>query len=151
MVYGLQPISLSYGDTDFQAYLNTVTLQGYFAGRVPEYGILEFGSIAANQSKRLDLGANNLTSPIILRSLYVFTSSTTGDEIKEFIIYQKDENGNLTRIAKQRFNNKEIPYQFPDGAILFPFNVIEVTPKYKTDNIIAYVQPVNVLFSVSAD
>ncbi len=151
MSFGLQPIALPYGNTDFQAYLNTANNQAYFADRIAEYGVLEFGALAANQTKKLDLGAKGLTSPIILRSLYVFSSSTTNDEIKEFVIYRKNANGNLSRFATQRFSNNEMPYQFPNGGILFPFNVIEVKPRYNTENILAYVQPVNILFSISAD
>jgi len=151
MSFGLQPIPLLYGDTNFQAYLNSATDRAYFADRVAEYGILEFGAINANQTKRLDLGAKGLTSPIILRSLYAFSSVTTNDEIREFIIYRKDANGNLTQFATQFFSNNEMPYQFPNGGILFPFNVIEVKPRYDTENILAYVQPVNILFSISAD
>lgn len=150
MTYGLNPVALRYGDADFRAYLNTVTNQAYFGSRIPEYGILEFGAVARNETKRLDLGAKGIISPIILRSLYVFSSVTTDDEIKKFEIYIKDANGNLTQFAEQRFKDDEMPYQFPNGGILFPFNVIDVTPGVDTDNIIVYVQPVNVLFSVKA-
>ncbi len=95
------------------------------------------------------LAANNVTSSILIRSVYAFSGSTSNDEIW-FYIYQKDEAGVSTRIAQQRYYNNEMPYSFPFGAVLTPNMVIEVKPKYNVDNLFIYFQPVNVIarFSV---
>lgn len=119
------------------------------SGRLLDYIILEFGAVRANQTKRLDLGAKGLDRPILLKSLYAFSSSTTSDEVREFTIYRKDDNGNLDEFANQRFSNNEMPYKFPD-AVLFPFNVIEIKPKNNTDNIIVYTVPVNIQAVIKA-
>lgn len=139
----LQPFALPYGSENISSFKDTETGLVYQSGRLADYLILEFGAVSANQTKRLDLGEKGLDRPILLKSLYAFSSSTTSDEVKEFVIYRKDENGNLNEFATQKFSNNEMPYRFPD-AILFPINVIEIKPRYNTDNIIIYAVPVNI-------
>ena len=146
----LEPFALPYGDENISSFKDTETGLVYQSGRLPDYIILEFGAVSANQTKRLDLGAKGLDRPILLKSLYAFSSSTTNDEVREFVIYRKDDNGNLNEFANQRFSNNQMPYHFPE-AILFPINVIEVRPKYNTDNIIVYAVPVNIMFSIKAN
>ncbi len=121
----------------------------YLADRVPNIGIINLGSILAAETKSFDLAGNNILSPIMVRSVYAFSGSTGQDEIV-FFIYRKNESGVSTRIALQRFHNYEMPFTFPYGAILAPDMGIEIKPKYNVDALFIYVQPVNVIFSVSA-
>ena len=145
----LQPFPLPYGNESISAFKDSETNLVYQSSRIANYVILEFGAISANQTKRLDLGEKGLDRPILLKSIYAFSSETTNDELREFVIYRKDENGNLNQFATQKFSNDEMPYRFPD-AILFPINVIEVKPRYDTDNIVAYAVPVNVQAFIKA-
>ncbi len=122
----------------------------YLANRIPNIGILAFGTIAGNQTKRLDLGAKGIFTPVILRSVYAFSGATTNDEI-HFNIFKKDSAGVLNKIATQRYDSNQMPYQFRYGATLTPDMVIEVKPRYNVDNLLVYVEPVNVMFSIDAN
>ena len=146
---GLTKVSETYGNNNYVAFEDSNTQQRYLAERIETYGLIQFGSMSQNQTKSIDLQAQGLTCLVSIKSVYVFSGSTTNDEIR-FRIYQKDGSGNLNQIASQRFTNNDMPYQFPEGAILSPDQVIEVQPRYNVDNIIIYVKPVDVLFSISA-
>ena len=146
---GLNKISETYGSNNYVAFEDSQTQQRYLAERIKAYGLLQFGAMSNGEKKSIDLQAQGLISPITIKSVYVFSGSTTNDEIK-FRIFEKQPSGNLNQIASQRFTNNEMPYQFPDGAILSPNQVIEVEPRYDVDNIIIYCQPVDILFSFTA-
>lgn len=121
----------------------------YLANRIPNIGILSFGTVISNQTKRLDLSSKGILTPVILRSVYAFSGSTTNDEIL-FNILEKDSSGTLQKIATQKFDNHAMPYQFKYGATITPNMVIEVKPRYNVDNLVVYVEPVNIMFSVDA-
>ena len=144
---GLIKVSETYGTNSYVAFEDT-NQQRYLAERIESYGLLQFGVMSRNSTKSIDLDA--LTCPISIKSVYVFSGSTTNDEIR-FRIYQKLTSGSLDLIATQRFTNNDMPYLFPDGAILSPGQVIEVEPRYDVDNIIIYAKPVDIIFNFLAN
>lgn len=146
---GLIKASETYGNNNYVAFKDNNTQERYLAERIETYGVIEFGLMNQNEIKTIDLQVQGLTSLVSIKSVYAFSGSTTNDEIR-FKIYEKDGSGNLIPIASQRLTNNEMPYRFPDGAILSPNQVIEVQPRYAVDNIIIYVKPVDILFSISA-
>lgn len=110
-----------------------------FAQRVPSYGIINFGALAANQTKQFLPSANGITSDIMLRSLYPFTTDASRGETT-FRLYQ-----GTTKIAEWLFMPADLPYAFPDGAIINPSIALEVKPKFALSQLLLYWQPVHVL------
>ena len=139
---GLTKVSETYGTNNYVAF-EDASQQRYLAERVESYGLLQFGAMKNGTIKSIDL--ESLTCPISIKSVYVFSGSTINDEIR-FRIYEKQTGGTSNLIATQRFTNNEMPFSFPDGAILFPNQVIEVEPRYDVDNIIIYAKPVDIIF-----
>lgn len=148
-IYQLEDTSEIFGNNEYQAIKNTITNKAYFAERIPEIGILNFGEISGNRSKTINLAQKGINSPIMITSAYVFAPQTTNDEIRMFV-YQ-NINGNSIRVAQQRFTNGEMPKAFPYGGVLFPFNSIEVTPRQSILNCVLYFRPVRVTAQISAD
>ena len=146
---GLSKISEQYGSNSYVAFEEDVNQQRYLAERIETYGLIEFGAMIRNQKKSIDLQAKGLTSPISIKSIYVFSGSTTNDEIR-FRIFEKQASGNPVQIAFQRFTNNDMPYSFPEGAVLLPNQIIEVEPRYDVDNIIIYCKSVDILFALTA-
>jgi len=144
---GLTKVSEIYGDNNYVAFEDE-NQQRYLAERIESYGLLQFGAMIRDTTKRIDL--QSLSSPISIKSVYVFSGSTTADQIK-FKVYEKNQSGSLNLIANQVFNNNDMPFAFPDGAILFSNHVIEVEPRYDVDNIIVYTKIVDVNFILNAE
>lgn len=141
---GLTKVSETYGNNNYVAFENA-NRERYLAERIEAYGVIQFGAMAKDTTKSISL--QSLTSPVSLKSVYLFSSTTTNDEVK-FKIYQELTSGSLDLIATQQFNNNEMPFPFPEGAILFPHNTIEVEPRYDVDNILIYVKLVDILFTI---
>ena len=149
MVFQLVQAFFSHENKNIKAYKDQEN-NHYLANRIPNIGILAFGTIAGNQAKRLELGAKGILTPVILRSVYAFSGATTHDEIY-FNIFKKDSSGTLNKIATQRYDSNQMPYQFRYGATLTPDMIIEVKPRFNVDNLLVYVEPVNIMFSVDAN
>ena len=143
MTYQLDTTSLTYGDREFLAHnLKGATANDdryLFGQRIKSYGILNFGAMSGNSSKRAILSNLGITSPILIRSAYAFSQNTWNDEIK-FRLF--DGNTQLTELT---ILNTEMPYQFPDGAIIDPSLSIEVFTNQATTQMLIYWQPVHVL------
>lgn len=142
-MYELEQGKQTYGD---QEYL-THNLKGQqptddrflFGMRVPSYGIFSFGAFAAGQKKRVYLADEGITSPISLKSVYAFGTNGTDDEIK-FRLFER-----AIEIAEQKIVSNDMPFQYPDGAIIDPSLGIEVESRRAVTQIIMYWQPVHIL------
>ena len=143
MDYQLEASSQTYGDREYLSHKlpgATPSDDRYFFGqRIPSYGIFSFGAINSNSTKRVVLASVGILSPILLRSVYAFTLSATNEEIR-FRLFEDN-----TEIIEQRITNSEMPYQFPDGAIVSPNLSIEVEPRYTVTNLLIYWQPVHII------
>ncbi len=143
MVYQLETSEQLYGE---DLYL-THTIRGtgqqndlsLFGQRVPSYGIINFGAIDGGSTKDFKPIDNGISSDIMLRSIYDFTTSATNDEVT-FKLF----NGSV-EIFEQKITNSEMPYTFPPGAIINPNLIIQVNPRYTTTQLLIYWQPVHVL------
>lgn len=122
----------------------------YLSNRVPSIGVLDFGAIAKNDTRKIDLLAEGVQYPLMLRSVYAFSSSGSSNDGMTFNVYIKNSTDSLVKIATQYYNKNQMPYQFPYGATIFPGMVIEVKPWYAVDKLLVYVEPVNVLLNVEA-
>lgn len=149
-IYQLEDTSELFNETEYQTVKNIVTNKTYFAERIAEVGIINFGGISANKRKKLNLGDKGITSPIMITSVYVFSPQTTNDEIR-VLIYQRDDRGREFTVAQQRFSNSEMPKSFPYGGVLFPSNSIEVIPRQSVLNCVFYFRPVRITAQISAD
>ncbi len=136
-MYELIKVPILLGDKEFLGYRNIETNQHYFAERVAQFGILDFGYIQAGQSKKIRL-ENFISSPVLIDSIIVTAPGTTGDEVK-FNIYRNGQ-----QIAYQRFSNNDMPFNHP-SLILTPDLEVEVIPKYSSA-VFIYCKPVDILF-----
>ncbi len=143
MSYQLESTTQLYGDNLYLAH----NLRGtgrendrfLFGQRVPSFGIISFGAMAAGRTKRITPADRGINSHIMLRSIYDFTTSATADEVT-FKLFEGE-----TEILEQRVFSSEMPYTFPPGAIIDPRYTIEVKPRYATTQLLIYWQPVHVL------
>lgn len=143
MAYQLEPTTQLYGEDLYLAHnLTGDRTQGdrrLFGQRVPSYGIINFGAIRGGSTKDFKPIDNGISSEIMLRSIYDFTTSATNDEVT-FKLF----NG-TAEIFEQKITNSEMPYTFPPGAIINPDLTIQVEPRYTTTQLLIYWQPVHVL------
>lgn len=143
MPFSLVPDAQLYGSNQFKAFKQPgATSDGdrhFFAERIPGYGIFSFGAMTPNQKKRVVLATAGITSPIMLRSVYAFGANSVNDEIKMRLF------SGTTQLAEMTVLSAEMPYQFPDGAIIDPAYSIEIETRYNTTGLNLYWQPVNVI------
>ena len=138
-----------YGQNNYVSFSQEESQERYLAERFEGYVTLQFGQINGGEKKEIDLAAKELTFPLSIKSVYAFSSQTTNDEIR-FRIFYRDDNNRLIQVANQRFSNADMPYRFPDGAILLPNQIVEVEPRYSVINIIAYCKPADIIFNLEA-
>ncbi len=143
MSYQLETTSQIYGDHQYLAHAikgeNVAADRYLFGQRIPSYGIINFGAMAAGSTKDFKPIDNGIVSDIELKSIFDFTSSASNDECT-FKLF----NGEI-EILEQRISNQEMPYTFPPGAIINPNLTIQVNPRYTTTQLLIYWQPVHVL------
>ena len=143
MSYQLQTTAQVYGDNNFLTHKlpgNTADDDRYLFGqRVQSFGIINFGAIASNSSKQVLLSSIGISSPILLRSVYAFNYSGGSDEMRMRLF------SGTQKLAEMKFKFSEVPYRFPDGAIIDPSLSIEVEPRYAVIQLLLYWQPVHVL------
>lgn len=143
MSYQLEPDYQVYGDKNYLAHnLKGATAEDdrrFFSERIQSFGIIDFGAMSANSTKSYTPATDGVISPIMITSVFAFTTSATSDEIT-FKIFD----GN-TEILEQKIPSSEIPYQFPPGAIIRPDLTIQVKPRYNTTALLVYWQPVHIL------
>lgn len=150
-VYQLQTVSESYQESNYQSVESVINSNRTFTERIPQIGVLSFGSINKNQSVSIDLGDKGIASPIMICSVYAFSSDSLEDEIT-FNIYHKLPDGNIVRVATDRIKSSEMPYEFPYGAILTPSNIVEIKAQRSLiDNCFVYLRPVIEIFRISAN
>ena len=107
--------------------------------RIPSYGIINFGAMSAGETKQLLPINNGITTDIMLRSLYSFTTNATKSETT----FRLKSGTQL--IGEWLFAANDMPYAFPDGAIINPNITIEIKPKNAVSQLLLYWQPVHVL------
>lgn len=143
MSYRLETSSQQYGSSKYLDHnlkgVNAESDRRLFAQRVSSYGIINFGVFTANQTKQFLPSANGITSDIMLRSLYPFTTDASRGETT-FRLLQ-----GTTKIAEWLFTGTDVPFAFPDGAIINSSLTLEVKPKYALSQLMLYWQPVHVL------
>ncbi|MEM7762091.1 MAG: hypothetical protein AAF298_28840 [Cyanobacteria bacterium P01_A01_bin.40] len=143
MVYQLETTSQLYGDQQYLAHRIKGEISAddryLFGQRVPSYGIINFGAMAAGSTKNFTPIANGIQSDIELKSIFDFTSSATNDECT-FKLFSGE-----IEILEQKIVNNDMPYTFPPGAIINPNLTIQVKPRYTTTQLLIYWQPVHVL------
>ena len=143
MSYQLDPDFQVYGDKNYLAHNLKGATPGddrrLFAERISAFGIIDFGSMSANSVKSYTPATDGVLSPIMIASIFAFTTSATSDEVN-FKIFD----GN-TEILEQKISNSEMPYKFPPGAIIRPDLTIQVKPRYNTKRLLIYWQPVHIL------
>jgi hypothetical protein len=144
-IYQLESVSEPYNNSEYQAVENTLTRTRNFVERIPEIGIIILRNIPRNESRKISLAEIGINNPVMFRSIYVFSPQTTNDEIL-FNIYTRLDDGSDFRVAQQRYQNGDMPLQFPYGIVLSPNNVLEVEPRQDVENIRIYCSPVRVLF-----
>ena len=137
-MFGLEKLSVLLGNASFTAFKNTLTNEYLFAERVKQLGVLDFGFVQANQTSRISLAANQITSLVCVESIIVTAPGTTGDEVTVKVF----RNGQ--QIAYQRFSNNDMPLKHPP-LVLTPDLEVEVQPKYDSA-VFIYVSPVDLIF-----
>ncbi len=143
MPYQLDTAKQTYGNQEYLAH----NIKGaaaaddrfLFGMRVQSYGIINFGAFAANQTKNILPSAKGINSDIQLRSLYPFTLDGTKSEVT-FRLLQ-----GTTKIAEWLFSGTDIPFRFPEGAIINPAITLEIKSKSTASQILIYWQPVYTL------
>ena len=142
-MYSLQPKYQLYNDKKYidHAVTDTENNESYrFVGdRISSIGIINFGAIKGNSSKRIVLREQGIKSDIMLVSLFPFTTNGVRDETT-LRLYQ----GNV-KIAEWLFKDTEVPFRFPIGAVVNQNISIEVKPKHDTSALYLCWQPVHVL------
>ncbi len=136
-MYQLETVSILLGDKEFVGYKNIETDRYYFAERVAQFGVLDFGYIQAGQSKKIQL-SSFISSPILVDSIVATNPKTTGDEV-QFKIYRQGQ-----QIGHQKFSNNDMPFNHP-SLILTPDLEVEVKPKYSSA-VFIYCKPVDIIF-----
>lgn len=147
MTYQRETIIQNYGDTEYLAHLITGDedkAYGYFANRIPSYGIINMGFIGANYKKKFKPVDLNITTDIMLRSLFSFTRHSIQEETTIRLFADGYE------FLEQKITNEEMPYTFPPGAIINPNFTIEIQPSYQS-LVMLYWQPVHVLSYIEVE
>ncbi len=143
MSYQLEAAKQTYGSQEYLIHnIKGASISDdrfLFGMRVQSYGIINFGSFTANQTKNILPSAKEINSDIQLRSLYPFTLDGTKGEIT-FRLLQ-----GTTKIAEWLFSSSDIPFRFPEGAIINPAITLEIKFKYAASQILIYWQPVYTL------
>ena len=149
MTYQLVTSSQLYGEREFLTHKlagsSPADDRYFFASRIPSYGVINFNQMSAKEPKRIKLSDQGITSPILLRSAYAFNYSATSDEIR-FRLFSENK-----KVAEMKLDHKQMPFQFPDGAILEPNLELELEPKYNVLRLLIYWQPVHILSYLSID
>ena len=96
-LYQLKPVTQLFGEDKYQSVENLVTNHRAFVERIPEIGIISFGTIKRAKFKRIDLGAKGIVGSVMLSSVYAFSGDTLTDEIT-FNIYQKTPNLEVSEV-----------------------------------------------------
>lgn len=143
MTYKRESISQPYSDLEFLAHnvMGNIDNRSFsmVGDRVPSYGIINFGYLQGNAKKAFKPSDYGIEQDILLKSLWTFTRSATNEECTIRLFLDNQE------YLEQRITNNEMPYTFPDGAILNPNLTLEVNPRYETMQLLVYWQPVHVL------
>ena len=143
MTYQRNTVDQLYGDQKYLAHQVTGNVDPrpfhVVGDRVSSYGIINFGAVSSNNSKQFLPVSNGITNDIMLRSLYSFTT----DASKTETIFRLKNGTRL--IGEWLFTADDMPYAFPDGAIINPNITIEIKPKNTVSQLLLYWQPVHVL------
>ena len=142
-MYESEPLDQQYGDRLYLAHKikgdSPENARALFGMRMPSYGIFSFGAMAARQQKTIVLANEGIVSPIQLKSVYAFNPNASSDEIR-FRLYAGTQ-----ELAGMRLTANDMPFQFPDGAIIDPALSIQVEPRYSVTQLMLYWQPVHIL------
>ncbi len=143
MTYQLDISKQTYGNQDYLVHNikgdSAINDRFLFGQRVPSYGIINFGAFSANQTKQILPSAKGINSDIMLRSLYLFTLDGTKSGAT-FRLLQ-----GTTKIAEWVFTGTDLPFTFPNGAIINPAITLEIVSKSVSSQILLYWQPVHTI------
>lgn len=143
MSYDLEHSKQIYGNQPFLSHIikndDPELNRHLFGMRVPSYGIISFGAIGKDRTKSFKPIDNGIKKDIELVSVFAYTGNATADEITIYL-YE----GNV-EIAEQKITSSQMPYRFPDGAIVNPNLTIWVKPRQDTSALMLYWRPVHVL------
>ena len=132
-----------YGQQNYLSHQITGNIEAnsfYAVGdRVSSYGIINFGAMAAKSKKQIKPVDVDINQDILLRSLHVFTTQATNEEVTIRLFLEN------TEVLEQKIINSDMPYTFAPGAIVNPNLTIEVQPRYNTTQLVLCWQPVHVL------
>ena len=142
-MFGLTRTYVTIDDNDFEAFVNEDTGKVYFAERIDLHGMLQYGLVPKNTEVRIDLGANGITTDLLVESIFAITPNGSADEVI-FYLYVKTDNG-LVKIGQQKVSSGQMPYDIPDG-ILSTNMVLGMKPTKSNATITVYVKPVAVSF-----
>ena len=141
MGFDLKSNSVVLDNNDFKALKESESGKHYFADRIPNFGVLNFGYIEALKTREISLAEVGITSPISLVSIYNFASGSVDDQTNFYL------KRGTQQIAWLQFKLHEMPFAFPPGAIITPDLTIGVHPKKSSSSVVIYWQPVNIIHS----
>jgi len=143
MSYQLKTTTQVYGEQRYLAHKIKGETQNddryLFGQRIPSYGIINFGAMAANSTKNFKLIDNGISSDIELKSIFDFTLGANNDQTTLRLFAGEIE------ILEQVIVSNNMPYTFPPGAIINPNLTIQVQPRYNSTQLLIYWQPVHVI------
>ena len=143
MTYQRESIVQPYGNQEFLAHSvsGNIDNRGFnlVGDRIPSFGIINFGAMSAASTKQFLPANKGITTDIMLRSLYSFTTNASKSETTFRL-----KNGTQI-IGEWLFAANDMPYAFPAGAIINPNITIEIKPKDSVSQLLLYWQPVHVL------
>ena len=117
---------IGYGDVAFKGLKNVDSDLFYQSGRIQNRILLDFGEVNKNQRTGMQLSANAIDFPCLLKSIHAPATNDTKDTIV-LEVHRKLAQGVQERFFLQYYNQNEMPISYPE-FILFPENVIYVIP-----------------------
>lgn len=137
-----QPIL--YGETPFKGFKDLDTNQLYFADRIPNRGVLDFGQITSSSRVGLYLAANAINSPVLVKSLHCVSPNNTDDSLTIEVWQGTDYTKVANRISLQYYHKTEMPKIYPE-LILFPDHTVFITAAQDC-RVLVYCEPINISF-----
>jgi len=133
---------LVYGEANTAAFKENERELHYQADRLKNRFLLDFGLVEKNVRKGMQLKANGINTPCLLRSIHSSAPSDTNDQII-FEIHTDFNAGVKDRIALQYVPSNQMPFDHPE-YILLPDYVIYINPG-QTSHPRVVLEPINLM------
>ena len=117
---------IAYGEANTAAFKETERELYYQADRLKNRILLDFGAVAKNERKGMQLKAFGIKTPCLLNSVHCSAANDTKDQLI-LEIHTQASRGVASRIALQYLDAGSIPLAHPE-YILLPDYVIYVNP-----------------------